>query len=91
MREGSEEQLMSTKVDKQGLLRMGKLSKQLNMQSFGHKCSFYHNHTGAVNQKTSFTKVVKEYILIKEMSWRPLYIESFGHKMFILSEPYWSH
>ena len=46
------------------------------------KCSFRHNFTGASNQKTSLTK------LVKEMSWRQLNIESFGHKMFILSQPY---
>ena len=38
--------------------------------------------------KTSLTKVVKEYALIQEMSWRPLNMESFGHKMFISSQPY---
>ena len=77
MREGSDKQLMYTKVDKQGLIRKGKLSKLLNMQSFGH------NITGASNQKTVLTKVVKEYALIQEMSWRPLTMDSFGHKMFI--------
>ena len=36
------------------------------------------------------TKVVKEYALIQKMSWRPLNMESFGHKIFISSQPYWS-
>ena len=54
------------------------------------KCSFCHNSTGNSNQKTSLTKVVKEYVLIQEMSWKSLYMESFGHKMFISSQPYWS-
>ena len=39
-------------------------------------------------QQTYLKKVVKEYALIQEMSWRPLNIESFGHKMFISSQPY---
>ena len=51
------------------------------MQSFGH-------FTDAANQKTSLPTVVKEYALIQEMSCRPLSIESIGHKMFILSQPY---
>ena len=51
------------------------------------KCSFRHNFTGASNQKTSLTKVVKEYVLMQKMSWRPLRMESFGHKMFISSQP----
>ena len=50
--------------------------------------SFCHNFTGATNKKTYLTKVVKEYALIKEMSWRPAYMESYGHKMFISSQPY---
>ena len=52
-------------------------------------CSFRHNFTGASNQKTSLTKVVKKYALIKEMSWKPLNMEAFGHKMFILLQSYW--
>ena len=52
------------------------------------KCSFCHNFTGASNQKTFLTKVVKEYTLIKVMSWRPLNMELFGHKMFISSQLY---
>ena len=35
------------------------------------------------------TKVVKEYALIQEMSWRPLNVELFGDKMFIKSQLYW--
>ena len=31
------------------------------------KCSFRHNLTGASKQKTYLTKVVKEYVLMKEM------------------------
>ena len=56
------------------------------MQSFGHKSSFRHNLTGASNQKTSLTKVVENYALIKERSQRPLNIKSFGQKMFISSQ-----
>ena len=65
---------MQTKVDKHILLRRGKLSKRLNMQSF------HHNFTGPCNRKTSLTKVVKEYALMKEMSHRPLDMD---YKMFI--------
>ena len=50
--------------------------------------SFRHNFTGVSNQKTSLTIVFKEYVLIHEMSWRPLNMESFRHKMFISSQPY---
>ena len=52
------------------------------------KCSFRHNFTGASNHKTSLTKLAKEYALIKEMSWRPLNMESFGHKKLISSQSY---
>ena len=41
------------------------------MQSFGHKMFI---------QKDPLTKVVKKYALMLEMSWRPLNMESFGHK-----------
>ena len=41
----------------------------------------------ASNKKTSLTKVVKEYALINKMSWRLVNMESFGQKMFILSQP----
>ena len=44
--------------------------------------------TGASNQKTSLTKVVKEYVLIHEMSLIPINMESFRHKLFISSQPY---
>ena len=53
------------------------------------KCSFCHNLTETTKQKTDLTKVVKEYPLIKQMLWRPINMESIGHKMFILSQPYW--
>ena len=56
------------------------------MQSFGHKCSFRHNFTGAFNQKISLTKVIEEYALMKKMSQRPQNMKSFGHKMFISSQ-----
>ena len=59
------------------------------MDSFRHKMFFRHNFTGASNKKKSLTKVVKEYALIKEMSWRSLTLDSFGHKMFISPQPYW--
>ena len=45
--------------------------------------------TTFTKQKTYLTKVVKESALIKEMSFRPVNMESFGHKMFILSQSYW--
>ena len=38
-------------------------------------------------QKTYLTKVVKAYAIIMEMMCRPLDMESFGHKMFIVSQP----
>ena len=41
----------------------------------------------ATKQKTYLTKVVKEYSLIQEMSCKPLNMESFSHKMLILSQP----
>ena len=44
--------------------------------------------TGASIKKNSLTKVVKEYALIQEMSWKPLTMEIFSHKMFIFSQPY---
>ena len=47
------------------------------------KCSFSHNLTEASKQKNYLMNVVKEYVLMTEMSCRPLNIESFGHKMFI--------
>ena len=53
------------------------------------KCSFGHNFTGASNQKTSLTKVVQKYALIKEMSWRPLTYGINWSQMFILSQLYW--
>ena len=40
----------------------------------------------AFNPKTSLTKFVGEYALIKEMSERPINMESFGHKLFISSQ-----
>ena len=55
------------------------------------KCSFPHKFTDASNKKTSLTKVVKEYALMKEMPYRPLNMESFGHKIFILSQLYLSY
>ena len=56
------------------------------MQSFGHKMFIYQNFTGAYNQKTNLGKVDKEQALIQKMSWRPLNMESFGHKMIIWSQ-----
>ena len=47
------------------------------------KCSFCQNPTGVYKQKTYLTKVVKEYALMKEMPYRPLNMELFGHKIFI--------
>ena len=38
---------------------------------------------------TEMATVFKEYALIKEMSRRPLNMESIGPKMFILSQLYW--
>ena len=37
-----------------------------------------------LNKKNYLTKVVKEYALIQEMSWRSLNMEAFDLKMFIL-------
>ena len=51
------------------------------------KCSYHQNFTGVSNQKSSLTKVVKEYVLTQEKSWRPVNMESFGHKIIIL-QPY---
>ena len=51
------------------------------------KCSFRHNLTGAHKKKTYLTNVVKESVLMKEMPYRPLNMESFGHKIIILSQP----
>ena len=48
------------------------------------KCSFSHNLTEASKQKTYLMNVVKEYALMMEMQCRPLNIESYGHKIFIL-------
>ena len=45
------------------------------------KCSLRHNFIDNSNQKNSVTKVVKEYVLIQEMSWRPLNMESFRHNL----------
>ena len=52
------------------------------------KCSFCHNFTGASNQKTSLTKVVKEYALMMEMLCKPLNMESFSHKILISSQQF---
>ena len=63
----------------------------INIAIWNHletKCSFCHNLTEATKQKTYLTKAVKEYELMMEMPCRPLNMESFGHKMFILSQPY---
>ena len=38
-----------------------------------------HKFTGTSNQKTTLTKVVKEYALINERPCRPLNMQSFGH------------
>ena len=43
--------------------------------------------TVASKQKTSLTKFVEEHAGIQEMAQGPLYLESFGHKMFIPSQP----
>ena len=51
------------------------------------KCSFHHIFIGTSKQRTSLTKVVKEYAIMKERSWIPVNRESFGHKVFISSEP----
>ena len=51
------------------------------------KCSFRHNLTEATSKQNYLTKVVKEYVLIQEMSWRSVNRESFGQKTFILSQP----
>ena len=40
----------------------------------------------ATKQKPYLTKVVKECALMMEMPCRPLIMESFGHKTFILSQ-----
>ena len=76
---------MKTKVDKEGLLRKGKLYKQLNMQSFGHKMFISSQLYWCLwlEAPVKLCKVVKEYALIQKMSWRPLTMDSFGHKMFI--------
>ena len=52
------------------------------------KYKFHHNLTEATKQKTYLTKAVKEYALMMEMLCRPLNMESFGHKMFILSQQF---
>ena len=54
---------------------------------FVTKCSFRHNLTEANKQKTYLTKV-KEYELMMEMPFRPLNMESFGHKMLISSQQF---
>ena len=62
----------------------------LNHQICSHlvtTCSFRHNLTCAFNQKNSFTKTVKLGLLRKEMLSTPLKMHSFGHKMFISSQP----
>ena len=53
------------------------------MESFGHKMII----SSQLEQNTYLTKVVNEYALMKEMPHRPLNMESFCHKMFILSQP----
>ena len=60
---------------------------KLNRKSFGHKWSFCLNFTGISNQKPSWTKVVEEDSLIKEVSKRPLNMESFGNKILISKQP----
>ena len=40
------------------------------------------------NKENYLTKTIKEYFFIKEMSFRATYIDTFGHKMFILSQLY---
>ena len=47
------------------------------------KRSFCHKFTGPASQKTSLTKVVKEYVPLQDMSWRPLNMKSSCHKMLI--------
>ena len=47
------------------------------------KYSFRHNLTSASKQKTSSTKVVKEYAHIKEIQCIPQNIDSNGKKMLI--------
>ena len=54
-----------------------------NVRHLVTKCSFSHNITDASKQKTYLTNFFKEYALMKEM---PLNMESFCHKMLILSQ-----
>ena len=43
--------------------------------------------TNAYKQTTYLTKVIEDYAIMKEMSQTSLNMESFGTKMFILSQP----
>ena len=52
------------------------------------KCAFSHNLTEATKEQTYLTKVVKEYALMMEIPCRPINIELFGQKMFILSQQF---
>ena len=54
---------------------------------FVTKCSFCHSLTCNSNQKKSFTKIVKQSVLRKEMLSKLLNIQSFGHRTFISSQP----
>ena len=55
------------------------------------KCSFRHSLTCTSNQKNSFTKIVKQGALRKEMLSKLLNIQSFGPRTFILAQPYPCH
>ena len=50
------------------------------------KYSFRHNLNEATKPKTDLTIVVEEYALMMEMPYRPVNLESFGHKIFISSQ-----
>ena len=65
------------KVDKLGLLRKEKLSKCQNVLTFGHKMFISSQLTGASNQKTYLTKVVKEYAPMQAMPCKSLNMVSF--------------
>ena len=49
---------------------------------------FCHNFIYAFNPETYFTKVVKLYLFLKEMLYKPINMQLFGPKMFISSKPY---
>ena len=63
---GGESDKELTKVDNLGLLRKWKLSKPLNMQSFGHPMFILSQLYWCLLPTNSLTNLVKEYALIKK-------------------------